>query len=114
MSSSLVFKPPKRINLKKPSNNQLVIENKNNNSHKVIHHKKTKSSTFSNTNLSKGNINLFPSDPFTTKQIQNLQDELGEYKIKSEQFQKEIKTLNDKIKNANSALFHKKTKSASK
>ena len=30
MSSSLVFKPPKRINLKKPSNNQLVIENKNN------------------------------------------------------------------------------------
>lgn len=92
------------INLKKSSTNKNFFTNESSN-FKSKFHKKTQSSPFSKT---KNNISLLSSDLLTNKRIQKLQDELSEYRIKSDQFQKEIKSLNDKIKKANSFFFRPK------
>lgn len=102
ITMSIFNKSP--INLKKSPTNKHIFQNENSNIKNKLH-KKTKSSTFSKT---KNSISLLSSDLVTNKRIQKLQDELSEYKIKSDQFQKEIKSLNDKIKKANSFFFRPK------
>ena len=72
---------------------------------KTIVHKKNCS--FSKREYSK--FLSFKSDYFPSKTIQRLQDEIIEYRNRSEEFQKEIKSLNKKIKETSSYFFRKKS-----